>query len=40
MGAVTASTGVVVLIDDPDGRSYCRSIVEQEPPGDHASLPR
>lgn len=30
--------GVVVLTDEPDGRPYCRSVVERSCPGDHPSL--
>jgi hypothetical protein len=30
--------GVVVLTDDPNGRTYCRSVVQRERSGDHTSL--
>lgn len=38
VGCPSTGAGVVVLTDDPDGRSYYRSVVERELPGDHASL--
>lgn len=38
IGCPSTGDGVVVLTDDPDGRSYYRSVVERELPGDHASL--
>jgi CubicO group peptidase (beta-lactamase class C family) len=38
IGCPSTGEGVVVLTDDPDGRSYYRSIVERELPGDHPSL--
>jgi CubicO group peptidase (beta-lactamase class C family) len=38
IGCPSTGEGVVVLTDDPDGRSYYRSVVERELPGDHASL--
>jgi hypothetical protein len=28
----------VVLTDDPNGRTYCRSVVQRELSGDHTSL--
>jgi hypothetical protein len=30
--------GVVVLTDDPYGRTYYRTVVQRELPGDHPSL--
>jgi hypothetical protein len=38
IGCPATGDGVVVLTDDPDGRSYYRSFVEKKRPGDHASL--
>jgi CubicO group peptidase (beta-lactamase class C family) len=38
IGCPATGDGVVVLTDDPDGRSYYRFVVEKELPGDHASL--
>jgi hypothetical protein len=38
IGCPSTGIGVVVLTDDPDGRSYYRTVVERELPGDHASL--
>jgi CubicO group peptidase (beta-lactamase class C family) len=38
IGCPSTGDGVVVLTDDPDGRPYYRTVVEQELPGDHASL--
>jgi CubicO group peptidase (beta-lactamase class C family) len=38
IGCPSTGDGVVVLTDDPDGRSYYRAVVEQELPGDHPSL--
>jgi CubicO group peptidase (beta-lactamase class C family) len=38
IGYPATGDGVVVLTDDPDGRSHYRSIVDRELPGDHASL--
>jgi CubicO group peptidase (beta-lactamase class C family) len=38
IGCPSTGDGVVVLTDDPDGRSYYRSVVERELPGDHPSL--
>jgi CubicO group peptidase (beta-lactamase class C family) len=38
MGCPSTGDGVVVLTDDPEGRSYYKAVVEQELPGDHASL--
>ena len=38
IGCPSTGDGVVVLTDDADGRSYYRSVVEQELGGDHASL--
>ena len=38
IGCPTTGDGVVVLTDDPDGRSFYRSVVQRELPGDHASL--
>jgi CubicO group peptidase (beta-lactamase class C family) len=38
IGRPSTGDGVVVLTDDPEGRSYYRAVVEHELPGDHASL--
>jgi CubicO group peptidase (beta-lactamase class C family) len=38
IGCPSTGRGVVVLTDDPDGRSYYRSVIERELPGDHPSL--
>jgi hypothetical protein len=38
IGCPATGDGVVVLTHDPDGRSYYRSVVDKELPGDHASL--
>jgi CubicO group peptidase (beta-lactamase class C family) len=38
IGCPATGDGVVVLTDDPEGRSYYRSVVERELPGDHPSL--
>jgi CubicO group peptidase (beta-lactamase class C family) len=38
IGCPSTGDGVVVLTDDPEGRSYYRAVVERELPGDHASL--
>ena len=38
IGCPSTGDGVVVLTDDPDGRSFYRAVVERELPGDHASL--
>jgi CubicO group peptidase (beta-lactamase class C family) len=38
IGCPSTGDGVVVLTDDPDGRSYYRAVVERELPGDHAAL--
>jgi CubicO group peptidase (beta-lactamase class C family) len=38
IGCPSTGEGVVVLTDDPDGRSYYRAVVARELPGDHASL--
>lgn len=38
IGCPSTGEGVVVLTDDSDGRSYYRSVVERELPGDHPSL--
>jgi CubicO group peptidase (beta-lactamase class C family) len=38
IGCPSSGDGVVVLTDDAEGRSYYRSVVEREMPGDHASL--
>jgi CubicO group peptidase (beta-lactamase class C family) len=38
IGCPSSGDGVVVLTDDPAGRSYYRAVVERELPGDHASL--
>jgi len=38
IGCPSTGNGVVVLTDDPDGRSYYRDVVHRELPGDHASL--
>ena len=38
IGCPSTGNGVVVLTDDPDGRSHYRSVVERELPDDHASL--
>ncbi len=38
IGCPTTGAGVVVLTDDPRGRTFYRGVVERELPGDHASL--
>lgn len=38
IGCPSTGGGVVVLTDDPEGRSYYRAVVERELPGDHAAL--
>ena len=38
IGCPATGSGVVVLTDDPQGRTFYRSVVERELPGDHASL--
>jgi CubicO group peptidase (beta-lactamase class C family) len=38
IGCPSTGQGVVVLTDDPQGRSYYRAVVQRELPGDHASL--
>ena len=38
IGCPSTGDGVVVLTDDPDGRSYYRAVVQRELPGDHAAL--
>jgi CubicO group peptidase (beta-lactamase class C family) len=38
IGCPSTGDGVVVLTDDPEGRSYYRAVVERELPGDHAAL--
>jgi CubicO group peptidase (beta-lactamase class C family) len=38
IGCPSTGDGVVVLTDDPDGRSYYRAVVQSELPGDHAAL--
>jgi hypothetical protein len=38
IGCPSTGDGVVVLTDDPEGRSYYRSVVHNELPGDHAAL--
>jgi CubicO group peptidase (beta-lactamase class C family) len=38
IGCPSTGNGVVVLTDDPEGRSYYRAVVERELPGDHPSL--
>ena len=38
IGCPSTGDGVVVMSDDPDGRSYYRSVVQHELPGDHAAL--
>lgn len=38
IGCPATGDGVVVLTDDPDGRSFYRSVVEHELGGDHAAL--
>jgi CubicO group peptidase (beta-lactamase class C family) len=38
IGCPSTGDGVVVLTDDPDGRSYYRTVVQRELPGDHAAL--
>lgn len=38
IGCPSAGDGVVILTDEPDGRSYYRSVVERELPGNHPSL--
>lgn len=38
IGCPSTGNGVVVLTDDPEGRTYYRAVVERELPGNHASL--
>ena len=38
IGCPSTGAGVVVLTDDPKGRTFYRGVVERELPGDHASL--
>ncbi len=38
IGCPSTGDGVVVLTDDPEGRSFYRAMVERELPGDHAAL--
>jgi len=38
IGCPSTGDGVVVLTDDPEGRSYYRAVVQHELPGDHAAL--
>ena len=38
IGCPRTGSGVVVLTDGPKGRTFYRSVVERELPGDHASL--
>ena len=38
IGCPATGAGVVVLTDDPKGRTFYRGVVERELPGDHASL--
>ena len=38
IGCPSTGLGVVVLTDDPEGRSYYRAVIERELPGDHAAL--
>jgi CubicO group peptidase (beta-lactamase class C family) len=38
IGCPSTGDGVVVLTDDPEGRSYYRAVVQNELPGDHAAL--
>jgi CubicO group peptidase (beta-lactamase class C family) len=38
IGCPSTGDGIVVLTDDPEGRTYYRAVVERELPGDHASL--
>ncbi len=38
IGRPSTGDGVVVLTDDPEGRTYYRAVVQRELPGDHASL--
>jgi CubicO group peptidase (beta-lactamase class C family) len=38
IGCPSTGDGVVVLTDDPDGRTYYRAVVQRELPGDHAAL--
>ena len=38
IGCPSTGDGVVVLTDDPEGRTYYRAVVQRELPGDHASL--
>jgi CubicO group peptidase (beta-lactamase class C family) len=38
IGCPSTGDGVVVLTDDPDGRSFYRTVVQRELPGDHPSL--
>ena len=38
IGCPSTGSGVVVLTDDPKGRTFYRGVVERELPGDHASL--
>jgi CubicO group peptidase (beta-lactamase class C family) len=34
----STGTGIVVLTDEPDGRTYYRTVIEHEMPGPHPSL--
>ncbi len=38
IGCPSTGDGVVILTDDPKGRSYYRGVVQRELPGDHAAL--
>jgi hypothetical protein len=38
IGCPATGDGVVVLVDEPDGRPFYRAVVERELPGDHPSL--
>jgi hypothetical protein len=38
IGCLATGDRVVILTNDPNGRPHYRSVVEREPPGDHASL--
>jgi CubicO group peptidase (beta-lactamase class C family) len=38
IGCPSTGDGVVVLTDDPEGRSYYRAVIQNELPGDHAAL--
>jgi CubicO group peptidase (beta-lactamase class C family) len=38
IGCPSTGDGIVVLTDDPEGRTYYRAAVQRELPGDHASL--